>query len=169
MKKKLLVLLMTSVVAAGSITACGSKTAETTAAETTTVAESMSEAESADTEAAAESEETSAEAEAAVDGDFAANYDTYLSWTGKEWSAASDADKENAAIAYSVYLMEALSGQEFDKNEITENLDAAKASGQLPNLIKQLDDNFTSMDMSLKEFVDMAAEQMADLTSQAAQ
>ena len=135
MKKKLLVLLMTSVVAAGSITACGSKAAEpTTAAETTTAAESTTAAEGAET-TAAESEETSAEAEAAVEGDFAANYDTYLSWTGKEWSAASDADKENAAIAYSVYLMEALSGQEFDKDEITQNLDTAKASGQLPTLL----------------------------------
>lgn len=157
MKKKLLVLLMTTIVAAGSITACGSKTAETTAAETTA-------AEAATT--AAEADTTAAEAESA--GDFAADFDTYLSWTGKEWSGASNTDKENAALAYSLYLVEKISGEELDKEEMSAELDKIRGTSQLTDLVNQLDANFSSADISLKEFVDMAAEQMANLTSGAA-
>lgn len=170
MKKKLLVLLMTGIVAAGSITACGSKSAgTTTAAETTAAATTAAETSAADAKeetTTAAGSETSAEA--AAEGDFAANFDTYLSWTGKEWSAATESEKENAAIAYSIYLTEIISGQEFDKAEIGANLDAAKASGQMPTLIKELDANFTTMDISLKEFSDLAAAQLAEMTSEAA-
>lgn len=155
MKKKLLVLAMTGLMTASVLTACGGKeTTATTAAETTAVAETTTEAETT------EAETTAAEADAAVADAAVEKFDEYLTWTGKEWTAAGDDDKLNAAIVYSVYTTEALSGEAFDAETRALTISEMRAAEDIQNVVTQLDAALPKFDKSIKDFADTGIEQI---------
>lgn len=153
MKKKLLVLAMTGLMTASVLTACGGKeTTATTAAETTTVAETTTEAETTEAET---TEAAAAAADAAIE-----KFDEYLTWTGKEWTAANDDDKLNAAIVYSVYTTEALSGEEFDAETRALTVSEMRAAEDIQNVVTQLEAALPKFDKSIKDFADTGVEQI---------
>lgn len=168
MKKKLLVFLMVGVMAAFTLTACGSK--ETAAAtEAATTVEAVTEA--ATTEAETTEAETAAADAAAEEDAVIAKYDEYLAWTDKEWSAANEEEKLNAAIAYSVYVTEALGVEEFDDNTKALIVAEMRKTDEVKNVVSQLDTTFPALKVSIKEFADTGIQEVNNLmeTAEAAQ
>lgn len=159
MKKRLLVLAMVGIMSASVLTACGGKeTATTTAVETTVAAAETT------TAAAAETTTAAADAAAAEEDKAITNYDEYLTWTNTEWSAADDEEKLNAAIAYSVYTTEAMSGQAFDDETKALTVEQMRAAETIMNVVNELDTTLPSFaDKSLKDFADTAVEQVNSL------
>lgn len=170
MKKKLLVLVMTGIMTASVLTACGNKEAATTAteasiAETTAAAETTEATET--TEAGTTEADTAAEAAAGEDKALT-NFDEYLTWTNKEWSAANDEDKLNAAIVYSVYTTEAISGETYDDETKALVIEQMKAADDIKNVVNQLNTTLPSFaDKSLKDFADIGVEQINGLMEEA--
>lgn len=165
MKKKLAIAVaMSCALMAGVVTGCGNKEeaapaattvaateAATTAAESTEV-EAETEAET-ETETEAETEvETEAETKAAdsASGD-------YTSWTGKEWSAASD-DEKLAATRF--YLIETTKlTAEAMGQEYTSEMEAAYTDDVIKASIPTLDAAFAAdASMTLQQLLDMTAE-----------
>lgn len=166
MKKKLLVLAMAGVLAASVLTACGGKeTAATTVAAETTVAETT-EAETTEAETAeAETEEDATSEDKAL-----TNFDEYLSWTNKEWSAADGDEKLNAAIAYSVYTTEAIGGVAFDDETKALTIQQMRDSEDIQNVVDQLDTTMPSFaDKSLKDFADTGVAEINKMMEEAAE
>ena len=167
MKKRVLVTMMVGAMALANLTACGSKesaapttVAETTAADTTAAESSAEETTAAEATTAADTKA----ADAAADSDFNAQYETYLGWGAKEWEAADEDGKLNAAIAYSIYATEALAGQEFDDAMRAMTAEEMKKTEDVKNAITQLDTTFPSLNMTLKEMVDMSVAQVNSMT-----
>lgn len=167
MKKKLLVLVMTGVMTASLLTACGGKetTTATTAVETT-VAETTTTAETTEAEVTEESTETKADASLEEDAAIA-NFDEYLSWTSAEWTAASDDEKLNAAIVYSVYTTEAIGGQTFDAETKAMVIQQMREAEDIQNVVVQLDATLPSFaDKTIKEFADAGVEEINKLAEE---
>lgn len=168
MKKKLLVLAMAGVMTASLLTACGGKeTATTTAAVESTVAETTV----AETTVAETTEAEATEEAAAAEEDKAfTNFDEYLTWTNKEWSVANDDEKLNAAIAYSVYTTEALSGMTFDDETKALTIQEMRAAEDIQNVVNQLDATMPSFaDKSLKDFADTGVAEINKMMEEAAE
>lgn len=164
MKKKLLVLAVAGIMSASVMTACGGKeTAATTVADTTTVTATTA----AETTATAETtaaEATTEAAEATEEDKAITNFDEYISWTNKEWEAADDEEKLNAAIAYSVYTTEQiqlLGGVAADEETRALSVAEMRKAPDIMNVVDQLTTTLPSFaDMSLKSFADTAVEQI---------
>lgn len=152
MKKKLLVLAMAGVMTASLLTACGSKeTTTTTAATETTVADSAT------------------ETAAASDDKAVTDYDKYLGWTNKEWAAADAEEKTTAAIVFSVYSAEALSGQTIDPETKALTIAEMRKTNQTDSVVSQLDKTWPEFaEKTLKEFADTGVEQMNTVVEDAA-
>lgn len=165
MKKKLLVLVMTGMMAASVLTACGDKEAAAPAAtETAAAAESTVEASTpAETTEAATSEAATTEATTGEDKALT-NFDEYLGWTGTEWSAASDEEKLNAAIAYSVYTTEAITGESFDAETKALTVEQMRIAEDIQDVVDQLDSTLPSFpDSSIKDLADEGVKQINSL------
>lgn len=152
MKKKLLVLAMAGVMTASLLTACGGK--ETTATTAAT-----------ETSAAATAEDETTEAEAA---DTAIDFDKYLGWTAKEYTAADDEEKLNAAIVYSVYTTEALSGVTFDDETKALTIEEMRKSPDIKNVVTELETALPTLaDQTIKDLADTGVEQINALAAEA--
>lgn len=159
MKKKLLVLAMAGVMTASLLTACGGKetTVTTAATETTVAATTAAETTEAETTKADASEATTA-----------LDFDKYLGWTAKEYTAANDEEKLNAAIVYSVYTTEALSGETFDDETKALTIEQMRTSPDIKNVVTQLDTTLpTFADKTIKDLADTGVEQINALAAEA--
>lgn len=156
MKKRFLVAMMSCMLMAGAVTGCGSKAAD---APTTAATEATTEAKADDettTEAAAEETTT---AEAADVADAAATEGSYLSWSGKEWKEADDAEKTAAAREYLIETTKVAAkaaGQEF-----TSEMEATITDEQVATVVQSLETGFAADEsITIQEMLDAAEELM---------
>lgn len=160
-KKTVVVVAMSCVLTMGLITGCGDKETATPTTATTTVA----------IEKTIAVEETKATEEMKEEAAKSAKSGDYLSWTAREWTAASDDDK---AAATKLYLIESMKvtaeamGQEFTSQMETAITDeAVKAS------IVTLESAFAAdPDIKLQDILEAtneAAAMMGDMATQPVQ
>lgn len=160
MKKRFLVAMMSCMLMAGAVTGCGSKAADApTTAATEATTEATTEAKADDettTEAAAEETTT---AEAADVADAAATEGSYLSWSGKEWKEADDAEKTAAAREYLIETTKVAAkaaGQEF-----TSEMEATITDEQVATVVQSLETGFAADEsITIQEMLDAAEELM---------
>lgn len=146
MKKKLAALLAVAMLASTMLAGCGAEKQDDPvepASSEAIVSEPASEPASA--EDVTESSEPAPET---------ANSD-YLSWTSKEYSAASDEEKTEAVIAFTIYTSNAMG------LEITEEMFRASLSDE--TVKSQLDSTKAQIETSLKTIPDTSLKEIADL------
>lgn len=156
MKKRFLVAMMSCMLMAGAVTGCGSKAADApTTAATEATTEATTEAKADDetsTEAAAEETTTAEAADAAAEG-------SYLSWSGKEWKEADDAEKTAAAREYLIETTKVAAkaaGQEF-----TSEMEATITDEQVATVVQSLETGFAADEsITIQEMLDAAEELM---------
>lgn len=123
------------------ITACGAKE---------TAAEEIIEAETIEAETA----------ESSV-WEISEEYDSYLSWTSKEWAQAGEDNKKKVCIAYAAYVSEVTGIASAGKT--TETLELPEMAEQLQGLLSTVDDLFAIEEaegLTLKELADMGIGQL---------
>lgn len=136
MKNRLFMQMSVGMLTFMLITACGAKE---------TAAEEIIEAETIE----AETTESSV-------WEVSEEYDSYLSWTHKEWAQAGEDNKKKVCIAYAAYVSEATGIASAD--EITETLELPEMSEQLQGFLSTVDDLFAIEEaegLTLKELADM--------------
>lgn len=153
MKKNLVVMLgISTMLMAGVVTGCG-KT-EAVAPTTSVSAEASTEAETSTSAETSSEAETSADAETTVSANADASSE-YLSWTGKEWAAASDEEKEAVAKFYlleTIKLTAQAAGQEY-----TDEMEASITDEMVTANVPALDAAFQeNADLKVQDFIDMA-------------
>lgn len=149
---------------AGAVTGCGSKTAdaptteatEAVATEATTAEEESSEAES--TEEASEVPMESVQ-DAATLVEAASDY---LTWSGKEWNAATEEEQMAAAKAYlieNVKITAEAAGQEYSSE-----MEASITDDQVKTTYDSLAAGFTQDEsITIQQLLDAAAELMNEM------
>lgn len=160
-KKTVVVVAMSCVLTMGLIIGCGDKETATPTTATTTVA----------IEKTIAVEETKATEEMKDEAAKSAKSDDYLSWTAREWTAASDDDK---AAATKLYLIESMKvtaeamGQEF-----TSQMEAAITDEAVKASIVTLEAAFAAdPDIKLQDILEAANEaaaMMGDMATQPVQ
>lgn len=157
MKKRFLVAMMSCMLMAGAVTGCGSKAADaptTAATEATTEATTEAKADEETTTEAAAEETTTAEA-----ADAAAAEGSYLSWSGKEWKEADDAEKTAAAKEYLIETTKVAAkaaGEEF-----TSEMEASITDEQVATVVQSLETGFAADEsITIQEMLDAAEELM---------
>lgn len=82
----------------------------------------------------------------------------YMSWTAKEWEAASDADKEAAVMALMKFMME-------DNGiSMTDDMLASAVEPQMDTLLSSLDTAFSASDtLTLQSFAEMSSSAMSSM------
>lgn len=164
MRKNLVAaLVVTGALLSSVVTGCGGKTAApaaTTAAETTVAETTVAEETTAAGETSADGETTAAdEATEAEETTAQAASGDYLSWSGKEWKAASDEDKQAATKLYLIETIKATAkatGQEYSSE-----MEAAVTD----DVVKQ---NVAALDTAFMADETITLQDMLELTTQAA-
>lgn len=146
MKKRMLVLVMAMAMTVAGLTACGDKKTDDAEPKTEDTAPATDE---------------SAADDAAASDSLADNLDSYLEWTKEDWDAASDEEKQNAAIAFSIGSMTTM-GIEMSDQDIKDAIAQIEAdTASVDKMISQTEAIWAgdgTADMTLKEILDMTKE-----------
>ena len=155
MKKRLLALIMAATMAVTVMVGCGEKKPDDVGSKATSSQAESSQPEEDTSSKAEESsepaEDTSSEAGEKVEGTDS----KYLSWTYKEYEAASEEEQMEAIIAVTIYTSNAM-GIELTEDMLRASMETDTVKQQLETSKEQIETSMKAVpDKTFKEVLDM--------------